>query len=467
MMESADPTLRSKSPDPRKLKKAEKILKKKKDSAGSQRPILKDGTETPKNRVRGAWFSASIWKVWLLSISKLKDLLKSVKGARASSEPARMSVAEADKILQSMATVLASFDSKSQLPFEMIGWMVVWNPISSLYIGSGQEGQRSSIFRHWKPWSGSHSTQVRLWHVSLSPWILDTFIRPCQDPSSESEEEGEKKSPDDAKNGGKDQVNQTKTEKKQPKKIADENSKKGTKDSDTEVKVPKTAKKGDVQKNAKKPEKNKKEDPKKIQKEKEHDKAQLKKKKGKEDVSDSSESEESSEDAQKEDSKEPSASSSWVPKPHYPKHDIRRWTKPGSIWVHLASNEKDKESEQEVEDESQKSDSEEDEGNEDEAEDSSEDEAEEESAGESAEEEDQSEEENEEDSSEESKDETSKAKVVQGERASKGEKRKKAEEKVSDDAKKHKTSAKEKEVKEEKKEKDKALRRMRKQRAWP
>lgn len=278
------------------------------------------------------------------------------------------------------------------------------------------------------------------------------YIRPCQDPSSESEEE--KKSPEDAKKGGK--VSKANAEKKQQKKIHDDNSKKGAKES--EVKVPKNAKKGDGQKTTAKTEK--KEDTKKKVKakeqEKEQDKAQLKPKKGKEDVSESSESEEASDDAQKDDSKEPSVSNSWVPKPHHPKHDIRRWTKPGSIWAHLASIEKDKESEKE--DESQKSDSEEDEENEDEAEDSSEDddaEAEGETAGESDDEEDQSEEDQEEESSEESEDETSKAKAVPEEMASK--KRKKEEEKVKDDPKKHKAIAKEKESKKtkENKEKDK------------
>ena len=118
---SAEPTLRSKSPDPKKLKRAEKILKKKKESAG-QRPLLKDGTETPKGRVRRS-LSFELDKSQTFQIDAENPApRKSVKAARASSEPARMSVTEADKILESMAvSVLASFDSKSQLHFEMIG----------------------------------------------------------------------------------------------------------------------------------------------------------------------------------------------------------------------------------------------------------------------------------------------------------------------------------------------------------
>ena len=117
---SADTTLRSKSPDPKKLKRAEKILKKKKESAG-QRPLLKDGTETPKRVRRALSFELDKSQTFQIDAENPAPR-KSVKAARASSEPARMSVTEADKILESMAvSVLASFDSKSQLHFEMIG----------------------------------------------------------------------------------------------------------------------------------------------------------------------------------------------------------------------------------------------------------------------------------------------------------------------------------------------------------
>lgn len=119
---SADPTLRSKSPDPKKLKRAEKLLKKKKESAG-QRPLLKDGTETPKGRVRRSLsFELDKSQTFQIDAENPAPRKSTVKAARASSEPARMSVTEADKILESMAvSVLASFDSKSQLHFEMIG----------------------------------------------------------------------------------------------------------------------------------------------------------------------------------------------------------------------------------------------------------------------------------------------------------------------------------------------------------
>ncbi len=118
-VKTADPNLRSKSPDPKKLKKAEQLLKKSRGGTGSQRPILKDGTETPKHRVRKA-LSFELNKDETFEIDAENPApRKSAKGVRASSEPARMSVTQADKIIESMAkSVLASFDSKTLLQIE-------------------------------------------------------------------------------------------------------------------------------------------------------------------------------------------------------------------------------------------------------------------------------------------------------------------------------------------------------------